>query len=126
MAGCSPEGFVGTPAFAFPYDEGPGIDEAVAYAEKIGLKREDLTQKWLQGWVFGRILTEVIRRAGDNVTGETVKAAFETFSEVDLGGIGAPLTFTPTDHGGTDKARIYQVQNGRFVPLTDFVEPEGK
>ena len=91
-----PEGFVGTPAFVFPYDEGPGIDEAVAYAEKIGLKREDLTQKWLQGWVFGRILTEAISRAGDDVTGETLKAAFETFNELDLGGIGAPLTFTPT------------------------------
>lgn len=125
-AGDAAEGFVGTPAFVFPYDEGPGIDEAVACAEKIGLKREDLTQKWLQGWVFGRILTEAIRRAGDNVTGETLKAAFETFNEVDLGGIGAPLTFTPTDHLGTGKARIYQVQNGRFVAITDFVEPKEK
>jgi len=125
-AGDAAEGFVGTPAFVFPYDEGPGIAEAVAYAEKTGKKRAELTQKWLQGWVFGRILTEAIRRAGDNVTGETLKAALETFQDVDLGGIGAPLTFSPTDHGGTDKARIYQVKNGRFEAITDFVEPKGK
>lgn len=125
-AGDSAEGFVGTPAFVFPYDKGTGIDEAVKYAESKGLKREELTQKWLQGWVFGRILTEAIRRAGDNVTGESLKAAFETMDNLDLGGIGAPLTFTSSDHGGTDMARIYQVKNGRFEALTDFVTPTAK
>ncbi len=125
-AGDAAEGFVGTPAFGFPYEQGAGIQEAVEYAKSKGMKPEQLTQKWLQGWVFGRIMAEAVRRAGDNVTGESVKNAFETMKDYDLGGIGAPLTFTDKDHGGAKKARVYQVKSGRFEPLGNFVEPEGK
>ncbi|MFZ5827801.1 MAG: ABC transporter substrate-binding protein [Bacillota bacterium] len=125
-AGDASEGFVGTPAFAFPYEDGAGIKEAVEFAKSKGKKPEQLTQKWLQGWVFGRIMAEAVRRAGDDVTGESLKKAFESMKDYDLGGIGAPLTFTDKDHGGAKKARIYQVKSGKWQPLGNFVAPVGK
>lgn len=124
-AGDAAEGFVGIPAFAFPYEEGPGIKEAVDYAASKGKKLEDLNQKWLQGWAFGRIMAEAIRRAGDDVTGEGIKKAFESMKDYDLGGIGSPLTFSDKDHGGAKKGRVYQVKGGKWVPITDWVAPKG-
>ncbi|HLN59931.1 MAG TPA: ABC transporter substrate-binding protein [Symbiobacteriaceae bacterium] len=123
-AGDAAENFIGVPAFAFPYDKGPGIDEAVAYAKSKKMKVEDLNQKWMQGWAFGRIMCEAIKRAGDNPTGESIKAAFETMKEYDLGGLGSPLTFTATDHGGAKKGLIYKVWGGKWDPQTEFVAPK--
>lgn len=125
-AGDAAEGFVGIPAFAFPYDQGPGIQEAVEYFTKVkGKKPEELNQKIIQGWAFGRVMVEAVKRAGDNVSGEAIKKAFESFKDVDLGGLGAPLTCTDKDHGCVKKGRLYQVKGGKWVPITDWVEPKG-
>lgn len=124
-AGDAAEGFVGTPSFAFPYEQGKGIDEALAYAKSKGMKPEDLNQKWLQGWAFGRILVEAIKRAGENVTGETMRKAMESMKEYDLEGLGAPLSFSDKDHAGAKKARIYQVKSGKWQPVSEYIAPKG-
>jgi branched-chain amino acid transport system substrate-binding protein len=123
-AGDASEGFVGTAPFAFPYEKGAGIDEALAYAKSKGKKPEDLNQKWLQGWTFGKIMIEAIRRSGDNVTGESIKKSLETIKDLDLGGLGAPLTFTDKSHAGALKAHVYEVKKGRWEPITDFIAPK--
>lgn len=123
-AGDASEGFVGIPAFAFPYETGAGIKEAVDYAASKGIKMEDLNQKWIQGWAFGRIMCEALKRAGDKVTGESIRAAFESFKDYDLGGLGSPLSYSATDHGGAKKARIYQVKGGKWQPIADYVAPK--
>ncbi len=125
-AGDAADGFVGTPAFAFPYESGAGIEEAVQYVKSKGKKVEDLNQKWIQGWAFGRIMAEAIRRAGDKVDGESLKKAFESMNDLNMGGLGANLTFTDKDHGGAKKGRVYQVKGGKWSALTDFVAPAGK
>lgn len=125
-AGDAAEGFVGVPAFFFPYESGPGIQEALDYAKSKGKKPEDLNQKWIQGWSFGKIMVDAIARAGDNVTGESIKKALESFRDYDLKGLGGPLTFTDKDHGGAKKARIYQVKGGKWQMIQDFTAPQGK
>lgn len=122
-AGDAAEGFIGVPAFAFPYEDGAGIKEAVEYAKSKGTKVEDLNQKWVQGWAFGRIMTEAVRRAGDNPTGESIRKAFESMKDYDLGGLGSPLTFSDKDHGGAKKGRVYQVKSGKWQPITNFQAP---
>ena len=124
-AGDATVGFVGTPAFSFPYEKGKGIDEALEYAKSKGKKTEDLNQKWIQGWAFGRVMSEALKRAGDNINGDTLKKAFESMKDYDLGGLGASLTFTDKDHGGAKKGRIYQVKNGKWEPMGDPVAPKG-
>lgn len=125
-AGDAAEGFVGVPAFAFPYEDGTGIKEAVEYAKSKGLKVEDLNQKWIQGWAFGRIMAEAVKRAGEKPTGESIRKAFEGMTDYDLGGLGSPLSYSEKDHGGAKKGRIYQVKAGRWEPITPFVAPVGK
>lgn len=123
-AGDAAEGFVGVPAFAFPYEDGAGIKEAVEYAKAKNLKVEDLNQKWMQGWAFGRIMAEALKRAGDKPTGESIRKAFEGMQNYDLGGLGSPLSFTATDHGGAKKGRVYQVKAGKWQPITGFEAPK--
>ena len=101
-------------------------EEAVAYAKSKGKKPEDLNQKWMQGWAFGRIMVEAISRAGDDLTGEGLKKAFESLNQYDLGGLGAPLTFTTSDHGGAKQSRVYQVKSGKWEPTGGFLSPKGK
>jgi branched-chain amino acid transport system substrate-binding protein len=125
-AGGASDGFVGTPAFSFPYEQGKGIEEALEYMKTKGKTAADLNQKWMQGWAFSRIMVEAIRRAGDNPTGESLKTQFESMKDYDLEGLGSPLTFTATDHGGAKKARIYQVKSGRWEPISEFVAAKGQ
>jgi len=124
-AGDATVGFVGTPAFAFPYEKGKGIDDALEYAKSKGKKPEDLNQKWIQGWAFGRVMTEALKKAGDPINGDTLKKAFESMKDYDLAGLGATLTFSDKDHGGAKKGKIYQVKNGKWEPMGDFVGPKG-
>ena len=120
------EGFVGIPAFAFPYEEMAARAEITEYLRTKNETLESKNQKWIQGWAFGKIMVEGVRRAGDTVTGESIKAALETFKDFDLGGLGSPLTFTATDHAGAKKARVYQVKAGKWQPITDWLEPQAK
>jgi branched-chain amino acid transport system substrate-binding protein len=122
-AGDAAEGFVGVPAFTFPSEKGKGIDEALEYAKA---KKIEVSSPWLQGWAFGRIMEQGIRKAGDKVTGESIKQAWESLKDYDLGGIGAPLTFTDKDHMGAKQAKIFQVKGGQWGAITGFVTPKGK
>lgn len=123
-AGDAAEGFVGVPAFAFPHEEMAARAEIQEYLKTKNDSLDNKTQKWIQGWAFGKIMAEGIKRAGDPVTGESLKAALETLKDFDLGGLGSPLTFSPTDHAGAKKARVYQVKGGKWQPITDWVAPK--
>jgi len=34
--------------------------------------------------------------------------------------MGKPITYTPEDHRGSATIRMYEVQNGKVVPVTDW------
>lgn len=60
--------------------------------------------------------------AGGELTGANIRAALETFTDHDMGGVTVPVTFTPTDHRGSKGLRIFRVEGGTWVPFTDFVQ----
>jgi branched-chain amino acid transport system substrate-binding protein len=78
---------------------------------------------------------EAIRRAVEevgyeNLDGRAVKEAMDSIKDFDPHGMGKPITYTPEDHRGSATVRIYEVQGGESVPLTDWREapmlvPEG-
>jgi branched-chain amino acid transport system substrate-binding protein len=72
------------------------------------------------GIIFAEPLAEGLRRAGRNLTPETFIKAMETLK--DWQGIGAPITFTPTNHQGTRDTYFSQVQpDGSIKKLTDWM-----
>lgn len=122
LAGDAAEGFIAVVTHAFPYEENlPGMAEIKEYLESKGKKLSDINQKFVQGWVTAKILVEGIKQAGDNVTGEAIKAGLEKLNNLDLGGLAAPVTFTAESHKGTKHIRLARVEKGKFVPITEYI-----
>jgi branched-chain amino acid transport system substrate-binding protein len=73
----------------------------------------------LEGFINAKVIVEALRRVGPNLTRPGLRAALESMQNVDLG-IGAPLTFTSERHQGLDNVYFTRVQQGRWVPVTDW------
>jgi branched-chain amino acid transport system substrate-binding protein len=120
IAGDAAEGFISVVTHAFPYEDLPGMAEIKEYLESKGEKLEDKNQKFIQGWVTAKILVEGIKLADDPTTGEGIRQGLEKINHLDLGGLAAPVTFTPDNHAGTTQIRLAKVQNGKFEVFTDY------
>jgi len=64
----------------------------------------------------------------ENLSGRAVKEAMYSIKDFDPyglsgKGLGGKVTFTPEDHRGAPVVRIYEVQGGEVVPVSDWREP---
>jgi len=73
----------------------------------------------LEGYVNARVVVEAVRRAGPQPTRSTFRQALESIKGLDLG-IGAALSFGPERHQGLDSVYFMRVDDGRWVPITDW------
>ncbi len=122
-AGDAAEGFIATVSFYFPYEDQPGLKDMKDYLAKKNEKLESKTAKWVQGWTAAGLMTKAIEMVLDKnqeVTGENIRAAMETFKDVKIYGVINPLTFTPQSHRGTNKTTLYSVKGGKFMPLKEM------
>jgi branched-chain amino acid transport system substrate-binding protein len=60
-----------------------------------------------------------IQQSG-SLTPESMKAGYESIENFDANGLMAPVTVTPSDHGGGGKTRVEQWDGETWVPLTDW------
>jgi hypothetical protein len=56
----------------------------------------------------------------ENLDGHAVKEAMCGIKDFDPHNIGRPVTYTQDDHRGAPKLRMYEVQGGDAVPVTDW------
>jgi branched-chain amino acid transport system substrate-binding protein len=56
----------------------------------------------------------------ENLDGRAVKEAFYSIKDFDPHHIGRPVTYTREDHRGAPELRIYEVQGGEVVPITEW------
>ena len=76
---------------------------------------------------FVPVMIEAIRIAieevgYENLDGRAVKEAMYSIKDFDPHHIGRPVTYTREDHRGTPATRIYEVQGGEVVPVSDWQE----
>ena len=124
LAGEAAEGVIGTIPFAPLTVDVPGTRVIREYLEAKGESIEGKTNAYTQAWWTFTVFAEAIKQvlaSGQELTGPSIKAALETFTDLDMGGVTVPITFTPTDHRGAKGLRIYQVEGGAWVPITEFV-----
>ncbi len=62
-----------------------------------------------------------IQQNGWPLTPESMKAAYESIENFDAQGLMAPITITPSDHGGGGKTRVEQWDGEKWVPLTEWI-----
>jgi len=124
IAGDAVEGVMGTMPYAPLGVDVPGTRVIREYLDAKGESAEGKTNAYTQAWWTFAVFAEAMRQvlaAGDELTGAKIKAALETFTEFDMQGVTVPLTFTPTDHLGSKGLRIFRVEGGEWVPMTEFI-----
>ena len=125
IAGEAAEGVMGTMPYAPLSVDVPGTRVIREYLDAKGESIEGRTNAYTQAWwtfaVFAGAMRQVLA-AGDELTGANIKAALETFTDFDMQGVTVPLSFTPEDHLGAKGLRIFRVEDGEWVPMTEFIQ----
>ena len=87
----------------FPWDE--SIPVVREYTRLLKVSKGEPNFSSLEGFISAKVMVEGMRRAGKNLTRESLIRALETMDPYDAGGF--KITYTPTDHRGS-----------RYVDLT--------
>ncbi len=127
LAGDAAEGVVGTIPFTPPSSPVDGHKDADAYLRENGSSLEEKGLHYTQGWWTMAVMTEGIRKVlenGDEVTGENIKAALETIQNFSTGDVTSPISFSPTSHRGNNALKLYQVQGGRWIAISDYISAD--
>jgi branched-chain amino acid transport system substrate-binding protein len=56
----------------------------------------------------------------ENLDGRAVREAMDSIKDFDPYGIGRPISYTPEDHRGSAMTRMYEIQDGDVVPVTEW------
>ncbi len=125
LAGEAAEGVMGTIPYAPLNVDVPGTRVIREYLETKGEQVAGKTNAYTQAWwtfsVFAEAMEQVLA-SGQELTGANIKAALETFTDLDMGGVTVPISFTPDDHLGAKGVRIFRVEGGEWVPFTEFIQ----
>ena len=112
------EGFYSmTPSmYAYPDDPRPAVREVMQqYKARYGV---DFNYLGECGYTSAQIVLEALRRAGRDLTVDSLLQAMETITDFhDL--FGGTYTFTSTNHHGATQAFLAVIKNGRWVPVLD-------
>jgi branched-chain amino acid transport system substrate-binding protein len=124
LAGSLTEGMYGAIPFAPPTLDIPGVALVRQYTKAKGVDLDAAGLHYVQGWWSMAIFLQGIKLTLDakkDLTGPNIKAALERLTNFDTGGVTPPITFTPTDHRGNQALRIYQVKDGKWQAVTDYI-----
>jgi len=69
-----------------------------------------------EAFLDAKLLTEILRRAGPDISGSRLAKAAESLNDFDLG-IDVPVSFGPGRHQAMDTIYYTSVKDGRFLPL---------
>jgi branched-chain amino acid transport system substrate-binding protein len=109
-----------------PTDNSPGI-KLLQELWKRYKTVERFDASYWEGVAVAMIMERGMVRAHEkynNINGDTINRAMETFHQEDFGGLIPAVTYTPTDHSASSVARIVQVkEDGSYTPLTNFYTP---
>ncbi|CAN7718490.1 ABC transporter substrate-binding protein [Neorhizobium tomejilense] len=120
--GASAEGTIGLCHFPDPeFSEEPGMRDyrAVLARHHPGGQPNRYT---LYGYVYGKLILDALERAGRYLTRETFIAAMEATTHWQSGGIIPPVSLSKSDHHAQRAGLVSEIRNGRFVPLSGWVE----
>jgi branched-chain amino acid transport system substrate-binding protein len=109
----------------------PGDNSAAMKVLEDMYKRYGTVDKFDASYWEGVAIAMIMERAfqkaheqSGEINSQTINKALETFRDEDMGGIVPNITYTPTDHSASFKARIVQVhEDATYKPMTNFWTP---
>jgi len=109
-----------------PDDGTPGMALMKELWDRYGTVTSFDASYW-EGVVIAMIMERAFEKAHKKfgkVDSETINKALETFKDESFGGLFPNVSYTPTDHSGSWKARIVKINENRtYTPLTGFWAP---
>jgi branched-chain amino acid transport system substrate-binding protein len=121
LGGPAMNGFYSTNTVNNPYmdDASKNVrDWAVKYKDKF---KEDPAVFSVYGYQAIELFARIADKAGPNLTTDAFVASIEKFSMPrDMFGADN-MSFTKTKHLGSNRARLSQIVNGKWTPITDYI-----
>ena len=121
LGGPAMNGFYATNTVNVPYldDASKNVREwAAKYKAKYN---EDPGVFSAYGYSVVDLFAQIVGKAGPNLTVDSFIKALDQFSGTrDMFGSDA-MTFTKTKHLGSNRARLSQIVNGKWTPVTDYI-----
>jgi len=121
LGGPVANGFYATNTVNMPYldDASKNVrDWANRYKEKF---KEDPGVFSVYGYEVIELFNQIAAKTGGNLTVENFVKTIEKFTAPrDMFGADA-FSFTPTKHLGSNRARLSQIQNGKWTSISDFI-----
>jgi branched-chain amino acid transport system substrate-binding protein len=115
-------------------DNVPAMAKMTEYVQKnhpedYEKKNMDYITCWAQSLIVAEILKNAVKNAGYDVLAKGDAAAWQALEEqgiqklknYDVGGLHGPVSYTPGDNRLSKSVRVFQVQSGNIVPLTDWI-----
>ena len=105
----------------------PAMKDILEYADTHAVEKKD--QNYVRGWTEGAIFVESIKRVLEKTDGKLpatsdfrkmIRDELEALENFDVGGAIPPITYA--DHQGTSAARMGEVRDGKFVPISDWID----
>lgn len=124
LAGDAAEGVMGAIPFAPPTSPVPGHKDAEEFLKTQGKTLSEATLHYTQGWWTMATMVEGIRRvlkAGDEVNGENIRTALEGLQNFNTGDVTSLISFSSTSHRGNTSLKLYQVEGGKWMQVSDFI-----
>jgi len=108
-------------------DDAPGMAKMTEYCQQYhpdDYGNMDYITSWAEGLIVAEILRLAIENVGvDNLTPQAVEEhGFKKLNNFDVGGLHGPVSYTPGDNRLSKSSRVFQVQNGEILPISDWVE----
>ena len=73
----------------------------------------------MEGYIGAAVIAEGLKRAGENLTSDTLVETLETIRQFDMG-IGAVVTFGPSDHQASNKVWGSVLDNSARYQVLDL------
>ncbi len=111
--GATGMGVVISQVVPFPYiPSSPVVREYQQRMKEAGQTEFDFSS--MEGFLIGKVFVEGVRRAGKNLTRDTLITALESMKDVNLGGF--EINYSPRDHSGSKYTDLTIIgREGRFV-----------
>ena len=124
MAGSASKNCIGSLPFSPWYGdmEGPRKMREIILKHKPGTEKPYRSMVYTAGWVGAMTLYEGVRRAGQDLTVESLLKGLESFRDFDTKGLCGPVNFAPKSHQGLYHSKLYKAdpEKGILVPITDW------
>ena len=114
-------------------DKVPGMAKMTEYCRNLHPKDEgnmDYITSWAQSLIMAEILRLAVENAGYDVLAkgdvESWRAletqGIQKLAGYDVEGLHGPVSYTPGDNRLSKSLRVFRVQGGNIVPITDWIE----